>query len=468
MQIILLPGRDKNTMNKKLFRSGIIVVFGSLIVSALILFNIFNADANKNRNEAKILLQNQASVIAKNFIANIERSYALRAFIVGSRGYYDNIDMAADYIYKAPHVRNILIAPGSVVRKVLPLAGNEAVLGMDLTSKSNKSYKDAIAAINSRKPVFSDPYALAQGGNAISVRLAIYIKDKAGNDRYWGLTSITLNHPDAISSIATNYIVDSGYDYILLKKMSSTGEYQSVSEHRETKRSDFVTYDFSVQNMDFRFCTVPKAGWVNIGKISLFALLAIFISIAAGLIVSSIMFLANRFIEKAGKDALTGLLNRESGVRRINKRVKEGTFRKGALVLMDIDHFKNVNDTMGHPKGDEVLIETAMILKELCRREDIICRLGGDEFVVFFSYDTSSYFLRPKVESIRERMQRTITSEENSVDISSSFGVSFISDENKRFDTLYKEADLALYRSKECGRNRATFYKDTQTETTDS
>ena len=448
-------------MNRKTLKCGAAATVFSLVVSVLIILSVVSSDSSRRRSEAEILLQNQAAVIERNFIMMIERAYALRAFIIGSGGRYDNIDTVGEYILKEHDVRNILIAPNSVVAKVLPLDGNAAVLGMNLTSTSNKSYKDAITAINSREPLFSGPYELAQGGQALSIRLAIFIKDIEGVDRYWGLTSISVNFPDVISHIATDYISESGYDYVLYKKTAS-GEYKSVLERRKTKRSDFVAHDFSIRNMDFRFCVLPQSGWVSVGKVWLLSLFALFASITVGITISVLLTLMNKMAEKAGRDALTGLLNREGGVKSIDRRIKDAKFKHGAFLLMDVDRFKSVNDTMGHPKGDEVLIETGAILKEICRSMDIVCRLGGDEFVVFFSYDGDSDFVMRKAEDIRARMQRTVTSEEHSVDISASLGVSFMSDCDKNFDTLYKESDLALYNSKERGRNTVTLFDQLQ------
>ncbi len=446
-------------MNRKAFQNGIIAAVFSLVISALVLFNIFNSDISKRKTETEILLQNQSSVIERNFITAIERLYALQAFIVGSGGSYEHIDVVCDYILEAPDIRNVSIAPNSIVEKVLPLDGNEAVLGMNLTSKSNKSYLDAIATIEFRVAVFSGPYELAQGGQAISVRLPVYLKDSSGKEKYWGLTSISINYPDIITR-AANYLVESGYDYVLLKIDPSTGDYKGILEHRETARDDFVTHDFSVQNMDFRFCAIPRIGFLDIEKACLLVFVAIFISIIAGVVVTSLSLLTRNLVEKAGKDALTGLLNREGGSRLIDSRINEWPFKKGAFVLMDIDYFKSVNDTMGHPKGDEVLIETASLLKDICRSMDIVCRLGGDEFVIYFSYDCDSDFVLKKADNIRELMQRTVSSGASSVNITASLGISFVSAGEKSFERLYKESDLALYNSKRSGRNAVTFYDD--------
>ncbi|NLL36174.1 MAG: sensor domain-containing diguanylate cyclase [Fretibacterium sp.] len=446
-------------MNRKILRNGVFIAIVALAVSATLLFNFLLADMEKRESETAVLLQNQASVIQKNFSTIVEQAYALRAFIIGSNGDYKNLDSVADYILKYSDIRNVLLAPNSVVNKVLPPEGNEAVLGLDLTSEQNKSYKDAIEAIESRKPIFSGPYTLIQGGEAISLRFAIFFNDSLGVEKYWGLTSITVNFPEVIGNLATNFIVDSGYDYILSKKDGQSGLYKEISSHVETPDAHFIPYDFSVYNLDFRFEATPQKGFLDWKKALILGTMAIFLSITLGAIASALSLFINNLAEKAGRDVLTGLLNREGGVRHINNRIRESEFSKGAFILLDVDNFKSVNDTLGHPKGDEVLIETATILKGLCRSMDILCRLGGDEFLIFFSYDKDSDFALKKAESIRQALERTVTDGSKSVDISSSIGISFFLEGQKNFEKLYKEADIALYESKERGKNTVTVYE---------
>ena len=124
---------------------------------------------------------------------------------------------------------------------------------------------------------------------------------------------------------------------------------------------------------------------------------------------------------------------------------------------MDLDNFKSVNDVLGHQMGDEVLATTAAILKNSVRDTDIVARLGGDEFMLYLPFESNSGFLKEKLEDIRIKMNRDIKGAEGIVTISSSIGVTFYN-KNKSFDTLYKEADEALYKSKENGRNQITAY----------
>ena len=162
-------------------------------------------------------------------------------------------------------------------------------------------------------------------------------------------------------------------------------------------------------------------------------------------------------IEKSRTDALTGLYNRAGGTNAITSIIKSNLYKGGAFVIMDLDNFKSVNDVLGHQMGDEVLATTAAILKNSVRDTDIVARLGGDEFMLYLPFESNSSFLKEKLEDIRIKMNRDIKGVEGIVTISSSIGVTFYN-KNKSFDALYKEADEALYKSKENGRNQITVY----------
>ena len=125
--------------------------------------------------------------------------------------------------------------------------------------------------------------------------------------------------------------------------------------------------------------------------------------------------------------------------------------------MMDLDNFKSVNDVLGHQMGDEVIVTTAAILKNSVRDTDVVARLAGDEFIMYLPFESDSSFLENKLEDIRIKMNRDIKGAEGTVTISSSIGVTFYN-KDKNFDTLYKEADEALYESKEKGKNQITVY----------
>lgn len=157
---------------------------------------------------------------------------------------------------------------------------------------------------------------------------------------------------------------------------------------------------------------------------------------------------------QAEHDALTELLNRGSYEKVLN------IYEKGevpfALILVDVDIFKSVNDTYGHAVGDEILKKVARLLKNAFRSIDYVCRIGGDEFAVVMVDVTSNlhYTVEDKITSINQELAR---SEENLPAISLSVGVAF-SDRENPGESIFKDADKALYYVKEHGKSGCGFY----------
>lgn len=151
-------------------------------------------------------------------------------------------------------------------------------------------------------------------------------------------------------------------------------------------------------------------------------------------------------------DQLTGLHNRHFIVSQAVGRIKEAK-RHGipySIILLDIDHFKKVNDTWGHDRGDDVLKAVAKVLKAQFRTEDIVARLGGEEFIVFIGYcDLGN--AGKKAELLRDAIEKE---EPEGLRITASFGVAELSGKNENFDLLFKAADNAVYSAKSSGRNR--------------
>ena len=171
--------------------------------------------------------------------------------------------------------------------------------------------------------------------------------------------------------------------------------------------------------------------------------------------------LQERLKEQAIRDPLTGLHNRryldETLPRELARAKREGY--PLSVIMVDLDRFKQVNDTYGHPAGDEVIKALGTILKHGTREGDVACRYGGEEFVVALP--------RMDLEGARARADdwrlaiaaATISHGELSFNVTLSAGVAAYPDHGGEVDTLVQCADLALYLSKHDGRNRVTCFQ---------
>ncbi len=152
-------------------------------------------------------------------------------------------------------------------------------------------------------------------------------------------------------------------------------------------------------------------------------------------------------------DYATGLLNRLGYMNQMDKMMNKG--KPFTFAIMDIDHFKSINDTYGHLVGDQVITYVANVLKKCCPQNSVICRLGGDEFVICIR-DHSKEVAISVVESIREDLKGY----SEYFEVTVSIGISFYRGEAVDLEKLYQQADHALYESKKNGRNQYQIFQN--------
>lgn len=162
------------------------------------------------------------------------------------------------------------------------------------------------------------------------------------------------------------------------------------------------------------------------------------------------------------RDRLTDVATRDFFYERMQKHPNS----YGVSLMVDIDHFKNVNDTHGHLVGDAVIKHVSSILKDECRAQDIVCRFGGEEFVVFLHEADGDKGLL-----VAERMRRRVEASPSiaegvKVSVTISIGGS-LKDRMEDINLSIKAADAALYRAKQAGRNRTVLDWMGQSEQTD-
>ncbi len=160
-------------------------------------------------------------------------------------------------------------------------------------------------------------------------------------------------------------------------------------------------------------------------------------------------------------DALTGLPNRSHVMQRFDEAVERirDASDQAALLFVDLDHFKNVNDTLGHAAGDALLVEVARRLRASVRNSDLVARLGGDEFLLLLVGPD----IRTEIEQVRARLMHKMADPValmgHSVHITPSVGVALYPQDGTDVQTLLRNADLAMYTAKERGRNDLAFYE---------
>ncbi len=173
-----------------------------------------------------------------------------------------------------------------------------------------------------------------------------------------------------------------------------------------------------------------------------------------------------QLIQQANFDALTGLPNRVLGFDRLQQAMRMGQRqnRKTAVMYLDLDRFKQVNDTLGHRVGDLLLIEVANRLKQCMRPYDVVARLSGDEFLIVLSGVEDPVTVEHVAEKILHVLSQPFTVEKRDLHVGASIGVSVIPDDGEDPEEILRYADTAMYQAKQAGRNCFKYYTQSMNE----
>ncbi|GAB2902375.1 EAL domain-containing protein [Paraburkholderia jirisanensis] len=185
------------------------------------------------------------------------------------------------------------------------------------------------------------------------------------------------------------------------------------------------------------------------------------LDVRATFLAGSVTTLNNQIVRLATFDTLTGLLNRASLTERIERAIHVSRARNTlfAILFMDLDGFKTINDSLGHAFGDEVLKAFAQHLQQCVQASDTVARLGGDEFVILAEDLATPQDATQLAETILTRMRHGIVADGQPLQVMPSIGVALFPQDGETVDTLLRHADAAMYEAKRDGRSTYRFFE---------
>ncbi|CAG9000546.1 MAG: hypothetical protein CENE_02545 [Candidatus Celerinatantimonas neptuna] len=177
-------------------------------------------------------------------------------------------------------------------------------------------------------------------------------------------------------------------------------------------------------------------------------------------------FAEQRIYDLAYYDELTGLVNRRKLLAEIKSAFRHASRQKciGALLFIDLDHFKNINDSLGHSVGDWILEQVAKRLGQIVRQGDLLGRLGGDEFVLLLTdLGANPYQAELQANTLAERLIKSVSEpyqfKHQMLHLGASVGVSLFPGKGQSADDLLRQADTAMYKAKSAGRRTVMFFE---------
>jgi diguanylate cyclase (GGDEF)-like protein len=434
---------------------------GAAFITAVLVFILFHFLIELQNQKYKAEETLKSSIYANLLWAKVDRELNSLLFISNGLAsyisvYQDELEpeklklILKDLWQRSKHVRNLGVAVGYRLTYVYPEANNKKIIGVDFRDIPQQ-WSKVKQAIDTQQGVLDGPIELIQGGQGLIYRYPVFIDGK-----YWGIISTVIDTPDFLKAAFKN----------------TPNQHAFAIRTADTKKVFFGDAKLFSDKDTFKQTTqVPNGVWewaikqdsADISNQTLiYRIASILISLISGFLAYYLLKDRYRLSEHAMLDSLTNLPNR-----RLLEDRMELAFHTAkryqkmmAIMAIDIDYFKKINDTYGHDFGDEVLRVVALSIKSILRESDTVSRVGGDEFTIVLKEVQSIENIVSIATKLISGFSQPIVILGNEIYVHLSIGVS-IYKPNKpiTLKQLTKEADIALYQSKANGRNTYTIFE---------
>ena len=367
-------------MKKKTLVPLIIFLLGICLVGLI----VYKTDTHE-KNQRHILAQLNATTYGeriKNEIADgIGITDALEQTLISENGEIHQFDTIAGNLM-SDSIESVQLAPNGVVTDIYPDEGNEAGK-IDLLQDKDRKEISCYARDN-HATITQGPFELKQGGYGIAVRNPVYLKDKSGQEYFWGFTIVILRVPDIFSD-TVSALSNFGYEYKILKTDTPWSDTYKVVYQSDGQIDHPVSYAFTVGDGTWKLEVTPKTGWRN--NTLLIIISGMFLTISLLLSVLTRVWLIakehkNKYKILARTDSLTNIYNRYGFDELAEKIISKNPQTHFVAALLDIDDFKFINDIYGHSYGDKALKSLADSMKAFFPSDALLGRNGGDEFCI--------------------------------------------------------------------------------------
>ncbi|WP_417664975.1 diguanylate cyclase domain-containing protein [Pseudidiomarina sp.] len=432
----------------------IIAVLSSLLL-ALIAVEYFHA-LNKDRVRDQQLSELQSEFTALR--ADLESE--LNAAIYGAWGVasyltsHPNSD-SADWHGPAqtvvddnPIIRNLAIAPNNIISFVYPLTGNEIIIGYNYDEIPEQREVVQLAQ-ETQKAILAGPVNLLQGGQGVIYRIPIFSHEN-GIDKYWGVVAVVIDINVLFQAV--------GIDALMEK-------YKIALQGRDGKGADgdvFLGTQGVFDNADFKErVRFPNGYWIialaaeasqkgGLWERQRVRLIGYPYVIALYIMLFTLFVWYRTSYGEAMLDPLTNVSNRRMVMERLQTLVQlyDRHPTPFAVVVIDIDRFKRINDDFGHQAGDLVLKSLAQRMLTHTRATDTVARIGGDEFLVVLMGIDNEQVVAQQCEKLAEVIAAPIRYKSEDINVSASLGYALFPANGKTLDALIHSADSKMYKNK--------------------
>ncbi len=452
------------------FRYGLLTFLLAMLVTLGILSQILTVMQQENR----LSLMRETGAVQTAMKGTLDSRLLLIEGLVSYVKMHPDISQAdftlytGDLVGQDKYIRTVGLIKDTTVIYVYPVEGNEAVVGVDLAAVPEQR-DDILKVRDTGNSLIIGPVELIQGGQAIIYRVPIFLESSDSSQGiYWGQASMVLNIGVLMEDIESE--APPGFRFWVRNAPAENASSKlvwgdpSMLDSAGQPRNDingtwetyciepgFVGIDIAVPGGIWELYAINPNSINNNSHRPLGILAgglagAIFTSFLIGYLI----LLRNKLRNMAYFDPLTELPNRILFYERfeISSRLSMRNGNRMGIFMIDLDKFKEVNDTYGHFAGDQLLKAVARRLQSHLRDSDTISRAGGDEFVVLCPLVDSEYKIDIIIDRLENSMREPFQIDQASISVSFSLGAATFPDDSTDLNDLIKKADEAMYDQK--------------------
>jgi len=343
------------------------------------------------------------------------------------------------------HIRNFGIAVGYTIKYVYPHTGNQGAIGLHYPDHPEQ-WTLVKKIIGSGSPALAGPISLVQGGRGLIYRVPLYIDKK-----YWGLLSTVIDL-ESFAEVISSGVDRSQYEFAIRgKDGAGTGGDIVLGNKSLFDSTNVHTQEINIPGGKWEIAVRSPHNPNDQQGAGLFRLLIYSLALLAAWMMYMLIRSRSDLANLAMYDQLTGLPNRhllEDRAAMAFSRQKRRPEQITALLFLDLDGFKAINDNYGHKAGDAILVAVADRISSFVRENDTVARWGGDEFIILME-NVDSTALKDLVGRLRERIEAPVTFEGATLSVGVSVGLAINPKADSSLDQIIKTADQQMYNEKQ-------------------
>lgn len=445
------------------------LVFGIvLFVSMLFINHEFNRIREDAKHAAFVNLLTLGARLEGEINAHLVILRSLKAEIAINPDitHFEFSSLVDEFLKTGLSISHIALAPDLIITNIHPMKGNESAVGFNYRS-SPVQLSTVQKAIDSNQIILTDPIQLVQGGSAFIARVPVFIGEE--RDLLWGLISGVIDEQE----LFLNAGVDGrlwGLNIAVKGMEGDDGKRNVIFGSESVFSEDPVSVDVILPSGRWELAASNSGGWtVPEEQVYSFWLVGFLVSLltafATYLITTGYrekLIAINTANYRANYDGLTGLSNRSHFNQQFLTVIQEHQRCQHifALLFIDLDFFKEVNDNWGHFVGDELLRLFSRRMGDIVRADDLIARLAGDEFVIVLNDLESATQAELLAEKLQLELGEPYFIEGRYLSVTHSLGIAMYPQDGHSMETLLQNADRAMYEAKRTGKNRIYFFND--------